>query len=73
MLVLSWSYPVDENNLVSGPSGLGHGPSRLDHGSSDLDWVEVDDGTYSCSQSSRWTLWSCLQGLATPWWEDIVT
>ena len=38
MLVLSWSYLVDEDNLVSGPGRLGHGPSRLDHGSSDLDW-----------------------------------
>ena len=39
MLVLPWSYPRDEDNLVSGPGGLGHGPSRLDLGSSDLDWV----------------------------------
>ena len=39
MLVLSWSYPVDEDNLVSGPGELGHGPSRLDLGSSDLDEV----------------------------------
>ena len=39
MLVLSWSYPMDEDNLVSGLGGLGHGPSRLDLGSSDLDWV----------------------------------
>ena len=39
MLVISWSYLVDEDNLVSGPGRLGQGPSRLDHGSSDLDWV----------------------------------
>ena len=46
MLVLSWSYPGDKDNLVSGPGRLGHGPgrlghgpSRLDRGSSDLDWV----------------------------------
>jgi hypothetical protein len=39
MLVLSWSYPVDDDNLVSGPRGLGHGPSRLDLGSSNLDEV----------------------------------
>ena len=39
MLVLSWPYPVDEDNLVSGPSELGHGPSRLDLGSSNLDEV----------------------------------
>ena len=39
MLVLSWSYPLDEDNLVSGPSKLGRGPSRLDLGSSDLDVV----------------------------------
>ena len=39
MLILSWSYLVDEDNLVSGLGGLGHGPSRLDLGSSDLDVV----------------------------------
>ena len=39
MLVLSWSYPREEDNLVSRPSRLGQGPSKLDHGSSDLDWV----------------------------------
>ena len=39
MLVLSWSYPLDEDNPVSGPGGLGHGPNRLDYRSSDLDWV----------------------------------
>ena len=39
MLVLSWSYPMDEDNLVSGPGGLGHRPSRFDFGSSDLDGV----------------------------------
>ena len=39
MLVLSWSYPVDEDNLVSGTGELGHGPSRLDLGSSNLDEV----------------------------------
>ena len=39
MLVLSWSYPGDKDNLVSGPGRLDKGPIRLDHGSSDLDWV----------------------------------
>ena len=39
MLVLSWSYPVDEDNLVSRLGELGHGPSRLDLGSSNLDEV----------------------------------
>lgn len=39
MLVLSWSYPGNKDNLVSGPSRLGIGPGRLDHGSSDLDSV----------------------------------
>jgi len=29
MLVLSWSYPMDEDNLVSGPGGLGHGQVDL--------------------------------------------
>ena len=43
MLVMSWSYPVDDDNLVLGLGGLGHGPSRLDLGSSDLDQVQVDD------------------------------
>ena len=37
MLVLSWSYPVDKDNLVSGPCGLGHGPCGLGHGPSRLD------------------------------------
>ena len=39
MLVLSWSYPVDEDNLVLGPGELGREPSRLDLGSSNLDVV----------------------------------
>ena len=39
MLVLSWSYPMDEDNLLLGPGELGHGPSRLDLGSSNLDVV----------------------------------
>ena len=68
-MVLSWGY----GQLGSGLGRLGQGPSRLDHGSSDLDQVQVDDVTYSCSQSSRWILWSCLKGLSTPWKEDIDT
>jgi len=39
MLVLSWSYPMDEENLVSRTDELGHGPSRLDLGSSNIDEV----------------------------------
>ena len=39
ILVLSWSYPVDKDNLVSRPGELGRGPSRLDLGSSNLDVV----------------------------------
>ena len=39
MLVLSCSYLVDEDNLVSGPGELGHGSNRLDLGSSNLDVV----------------------------------
>ena len=34
MLVMSWSYPVDEDNLVSRLGELGRGPSRVDLGSS---------------------------------------
>ena len=53
MLVLSWSYPVDEDNLVSGPGELGHGPSRLDLGSSNLDVVYVDDWDTTPAHSLR--------------------